>query len=63
MMTIKAISELQKTHREMGEVLEFLEKYETGEDADYSTVTIDYRWLCQELKHRRESLQKRGRTQ
>ena len=52
-----------KTHREMGEVLEFLEKFEDGIDADYSSVTIDYRWLCQELKHRRESLQKRGRTQ
>ena len=61
-MTIKAISELRKTHREMGEVLEFLEKYEDGIDADYSSVTIDYKWLCQELKHRRESLQKRGRT-
>ena len=57
-----AVKELKKTHKEMTEVLEFLEKYEDGVGADYSQVTIDYRWLVQELEHRRETLQKRGRT-
>ena len=61
-MTIKAILELKKTHKEMTEVLDDLETLEDGVDSDYSSVTIDYRWLCQELKHRRTSLQKRGRT-
>ena len=56
---IKAIKVLQDTHREMGEVLKFLEEYEDGVDADYSSVTIDYRWLLQELKHRQTTLKKR----
>ena len=59
---IKAIEELKKTHKEMTEVLRELEVLEDGVDCDYSSVTIDYRWLCQELKHRRTTLQKRGRT-
>ena len=62
-MTIKAIIELKKTHEEMGELLDELAVLEDGVDADYSSVTIDYRWLLQELKHRRESLKQRGRTQ
>ena len=41
-MVIKAISELKKTHEEMGRVLDELEVYEDGVDADYSSVTIDY---------------------
>ena len=56
---IKAISELKETHKEMGKVLADLEILEDGVDADYSTVTIDYRWLLQELKHRRTTLQNR----
>jgi hypothetical protein len=59
---IKAIEELKKTHKEMTEVLRELEVLEDGVGCDYSSVTIDYRWLCQELKHRRTTLQKRGRT-
>jgi len=57
---IKAISELRKTHREMSKVLEYLAEHEDGIEADYSTVTIDYRWLLQELKHRATTLEKRG---
>ena len=60
---IKAISVLKETHQEIGEVLEFLEEYEDGVDADYSSVTIDYRWLLQELKHRKTTLEKRGKTE
>lgn len=59
---IKAIAELKKTHRRMTTVLNELEVLEDGIDADYSQVTIDYRWLVQELEHRRETLQRRGRT-
>ena len=60
---IKAIAELKKTHARMTTVLNELEVLEDGIDADYSQVTIDYRWLVQELEHRRETLQRRGRTQ
>lgn len=59
---IKAIAELKKTHARMTTVLNELEVLEDGIDADYSQVTIDYRWLVQELEHRRETLQRRGRT-
>ena len=48
-MTIKAIDELKRTHKEVGKVLDELEVIEDGEDADYSTVTIDYRWLLNNL--------------
>ena len=62
-MTIKAILELKKTHKEMTEVLDDLERMEDGVGSDYSSVTIDYKWLLQELKHRRTTLQNRGGTQ
>ena len=62
-MVIKAISELKKTHEEMGRVLDELEVYEDGVDADYSSVTIDYKWLVNDLRHRLISLKQRGRTQ
>lgn len=62
-MTIKAIVELRKTHEELGEVLEFLAEYDDGLDADWSEVVIDYKWLLQQCKHRRETLQKRGHRQ
>lgn len=62
LVMIKAIAELKKTHARMTTVLNELEILEDGVDADYSQVTIDYRWLVQELEHRRETLQKRGRT-
>ena len=59
---IKAIEEMKKTHARMETVLNELAILEDGVGADYSQVAIDYRWLCQELEHRRETLQKRGRT-
>ena len=58
-MVIKAISELKKTHEEMTEVLRELEVYEDGVDADYSSVTIDYKWLVNDLRHRLISLRNR----
>ena len=61
-MVIKAISEMKKTHSRMTTVLNELAVLEDGVGADYSQVTIDYLWLVQELEHRRETLQKRGRT-
>ena len=61
-MTIKAISELKKTHSLMTTLLNELEVLEDGEGADYSQIVIDYKWLVNELEHRRTSLQKRGRT-
>ena len=63
MVMIKAIAEMKKTHSRMTTILNELEVLEDGVGADYSQVTIDYRWLVQELEHRRETLQKRGRTQ
>ena len=61
-VTIKAILELKKYNARLTTVINELEKLEDGVGADYSQVTIDYRWLVQELEHRRETLQKRGRT-
>lgn len=61
MVMIKAIAEMKKTHSRMTTILNELEVLEDGVGADYSQVTIDYRWLVQELEHRRETLQKRGR--
>ena len=60
-MAIKEIEEMKKTHRRMTTILNELAVLEDGVDADYSQVKIDYRWLVQELEHRRETLQKRGR--
>lgn len=60
---IKAISELKKTHARMTTVLNELEILEDGVDSDYSQVVIDYKWLVNECEHRRETLQRRGRTQ
>lgn len=58
-MVIKAITELKETHEEMGEILDELAILEDGVDADYSSVTIDYRWLLQDLRHRLISLKNR----
>ena len=63
LVMIKAIAEMKKTHSRMTTILNELEVLEDGVGADYSQVTIDYRWLVQELEHRRETLQRRGRTQ
>ena len=46
----------------MTTLLNELAVLEDGLDADYSQVVIDYKWLCNELEHRRTTLQKRGRT-
>ena len=58
-MTIKAITELRKIHKEMDEVLNELAMLEDGVDADYSTVTMDYKWLVNDLRHRLISLKNR----
>ena len=72
-MTVESIKQLKKTHSRMTTVLNELESLEYTEeeikeleleyDADYSEVITDYRWIVQMLEHRRETLQKRGRTQ
>lgn len=59
---ISEIEEMKKIHSRMTTVLNELAILEDGDGADYSQVKVDYRWLCQELEHRRETLQKRGRT-
>jgi len=59
---IKAIDELKKTHARMTTLLNELAVLEDGLDADYSQLVIDYRWIANELEHRRTTLQKRGRT-
>ena len=56
---IKAISELKKTHKEMTKVLRELEVLEDGVGCDYSSVTIDYKWLLNELNHRLITLKNR----
>ena len=55
------ISKMKKTHNRMTTILNELEVLEDYENADYSEVEIDYRWLLQQLEHRRETLQRRGR--
>jgi chaperonin cofactor prefoldin len=57
------ISKMKLTHSRMTTVLNELEVLEDYENADYSEVETDYRWLVQQLEHRRETLQRRGRTQ
>ena len=58
---IKAIDEMKKTHARMTTLLNELAILEDGINADYSQVVINYKWLCNELEHRRTTLQKRGR--
>ena len=60
---IKAITGLEKYHNRMTTVLNELKVLEDGVDADYQDVIIDYRWLVMVLENRRETLQRRGRTQ
>ena len=72
-MTVENIKQLKKIHSRMTTVLNELESLEYTEeeikelelecDADYSEVITDYQWIVQMLEHRRETLQKRGRTQ
>lgn len=60
---IKAISELNKYKSRLNTVLSELETLEDGKDADYQDVIVDLRWVVLMLENRRESLQRRGRTQ
>lgn len=53
---IKAISELQKTHKEIGEILEYLATAEDGIDSDYGEVLMDLRWTKNSLQHRLTTL-------
>lgn len=62
-MTIKAILELKKYNARLTTVLNELETLEDGVDADYTDVVTDIRWNVLMLENRRESLQRRGRTQ
>ena len=60
---IKAIDELNKYKARLNTVLSELETLEDGVDADYQEVITDLRWVVMTLENRRESLQRRGRTQ
>ena len=62
-MTIKAISELQKYTVRLNTVVNELDTLEDGEGADYQDVITDLRWVVLMLEQRRETLQRRGRTQ
>ena len=62
-VTIKAILELKKYNARLTTVINELEELEDGVDADYTDVITDIRWNVLMLENRRESLQRRGRTQ
>ena len=62
-MTIKAILELKKYNARLTTVINELEELEDGVDADYTDVITDIRWNTIMLENRRDSLQRRGRTQ
>ena len=60
---IDEIKELNRYKARLNTVLSELETLEDGVDADYSDVMTDLRWVVLMLENRRESLQRRGRTQ
>ena len=60
---IKAIAELKKYNARLTTVINELETLEDGVGADYTDVITDIRWNVLMLENRRESLQRRGRTQ
>jgi DNA integrity scanning protein DisA with diadenylate cyclase activity len=60
---IKAIEELKKYNARLTTVLNELETLEDGDGADYTDVITDIRWNTIMLENRRDSLQRRGRTQ
>ena len=62
-VTIKAILELKKYNARLTTVINELEELEDGVDADYTDVITDIRWNTIMLENRRDSLQRRGRTQ
>lgn len=60
-MTKNPIEKMKHTHARMETVLNELAILEDFDGADYSEVDVDYRWIVQQLEHRRTTLQKRGR--
>ena len=60
---IKAIEELQRYHSRMTTILNELAVLEDGENVDYTGVVMGYRNAVHILEDRRETLQRRGRTQ
>ena len=63
MVMIKAIAELKKYNTRLTTVLNELETLEDGFDMDYTYTVTGFRECVLMLESRRESLQKRGRTQ
>jgi len=57
------IKKLKHYHTRMETVLNELSILEDGENVDYSEIRTDYAWIVNTLERRRETLQKRGRTQ
>ena len=57
------IKELKHIHSRMTTALNELAVLEDGKNVDYSEVITDYRWITHLLEARRETLQRRGRTQ
>ena len=53
--------QLRNSHARMSTILNELEVLEDGVDVSYNEVVTDYKWLVQQLEHRRETLQRRGR--
>ena len=62
-MTNPQIKDLKHIHSRMTTALNELEHLEDGKGVDYSEVITDYRWIVNMLENRRETLQRRGRTQ
>ena len=64
----KIIQELKKTHSRVTTALNELESLENDDKIDfheinYEDIYIKYRFILHTLERRRETLQKRGRTQ
>ena len=60
---IKAIEELKKYSARLTTVINELAQLEDGVDMDYTYTVTGFRECVLMLESRRESLQKRGRTQ
>ena len=60
---MKPIKELKLLNSRLTTVLNELEVLEDYENADYSDIVTDIRWNVVMLENRRETLQRRGRTQ
>lgn len=60
---IKAIAELKKYNARLTTVLNELDSLEDGGDVDYTDTVISVRDCVLMLENRRESLQRRCRTQ